>query len=84
MDFAISVWPDYHQAIIDTVRHYNWRKIIYLYDSHDGEFHFSSHNNNNRFGKTLLMTRETQNDRPAKLTSYEYELPLLRTFCRIS
>ncbi|XP_021919064.1 glutamate receptor 1-like isoform X1 [Zootermopsis nevadensis] len=28
--------PDYHQAIIDVVRYYGWRKIIYLYDSHDG------------------------------------------------
>ena len=38
VDFAISMRPDYHQAIIDTVRHYGWKKIIYLYDSHDGEF----------------------------------------------
>ncbi|CAG5081544.1 Similar to GluRIA: Glutamate receptor 1 (Drosophila melanogaster) [Cotesia congregata] len=37
LDFAISMRPDYHRAIIDTVRHYGWRKIIYLYDSHDGE-----------------------------------------------
>ncbi|XP_074101156.1 glutamate receptor IB isoform X2 [Cotesia typhae] len=36
LDFAISMRPDYHRAIIDTVRHYGWRKIIYLYDSHDG------------------------------------------------
>ncbi|XP_076758865.1 glutamate receptor IB isoform X2 [Xylocopa sonorina] len=28
--------PDYHRAIIDTVRYYGWKKIIYLYDSHDG------------------------------------------------
>lgn len=38
LDFAISMRPDYHHAIIDTVRHYGWKKIIYLYDSHDGEF----------------------------------------------
>lgn len=37
LDFAISMRPDYHRAIIDTVRHYGWKKIIYLYDSHDGE-----------------------------------------------
>ncbi|XP_014208745.1 glutamate receptor 1 [Copidosoma floridanum] len=36
LDFAISMRPDYYQAIIDTVRHYGWKKIIYLYDSHDG------------------------------------------------
>lgn len=37
LDFAISMRPDYHQAIIDTIRHYRWDKIIYLYDSHDGK-----------------------------------------------
>ncbi|XP_055317645.1 glutamate receptor 1-like isoform X2 [Sitodiplosis mosellana] len=36
LDFAISMRPDYHEAIIDTIRHYGWEKIIYLYDSHDG------------------------------------------------
>ncbi|XP_024891669.1 glutamate receptor 1-like isoform X2 [Temnothorax curvispinosus] len=36
LDFAISMRPDYHRAIIDTVRYYGWKKIIYLYDSHDG------------------------------------------------
>ncbi|XP_066590291.1 glutamate receptor 1-like isoform X2 [Prorops nasuta] len=35
-EFAISMRPDYHRAIIDTVRYYGWKKIIYLYDSHDG------------------------------------------------
>ncbi|CAL7935375.1 unnamed protein product [Xylocopa violacea] len=38
LDFAISMRPDYHRAIIDTVRYYGWKKIIYLYDSHDGIF----------------------------------------------
>lgn len=38
LDFAISMRPDYHEAIIDTIRHYGWEKIIYLYDSHDGKF----------------------------------------------
>lgn len=37
LDFAISMRPDYHQAIIDTIRFYGWDKIIYLYDSHDGK-----------------------------------------------
>ncbi|KAK7793358.1 hypothetical protein R5R35_008509 [Gryllus longicercus] len=36
LDFAISMRPDYHQAIIDVVRYYGWKKIIYLYDSNDG------------------------------------------------
>ncbi|XP_020297371.1 glutamate receptor 1 isoform X6 [Pseudomyrmex gracilis] len=36
LDFAISMRPDYHRTIIDTVRYYGWKKIIYLYDSHDG------------------------------------------------
>ncbi|XP_046678070.1 glutamate receptor 1-like isoform X1 [Homalodisca vitripennis] len=36
LDYAISMRPDYHQAIIDTVRYYGWKRIIYLYDSHDG------------------------------------------------
>lgn len=37
LDFAISMRPDYHQAIIDTISFYGWKKIIYLYDSHDGK-----------------------------------------------
>lgn len=36
LDFAISMRPEYHQAIIDTVKYYGWKKIIYLYDSNDG------------------------------------------------
>ncbi|XP_075228817.1 glutamate receptor IB [Lycorma delicatula] len=36
LDYAISMRPDYHQAIIDTVKYYSWGRIIYLYDSHDG------------------------------------------------
>lgn len=37
LDFAISLRPDYHNAIIDIIRYYGWKKIIYLYDSHDGK-----------------------------------------------
>jgi glutamate receptor, ionotropic, invertebrate len=37
LDHAISMRPDYHKAIIDVIRYYGWGKIIYLYDSHDGE-----------------------------------------------
>ncbi|CAG9833197.1 unnamed protein product [Diabrotica balteata] len=36
MDYAISMRPEYHKAIIDTVKYYGWRQIIYLYDSNDG------------------------------------------------
>ncbi|XP_068222517.1 glutamate receptor 1-like isoform X2 [Palaemon carinicauda] len=36
MDYATSMRPEYHQAIIDLIHHYRWDHIIYLYDSHDG------------------------------------------------
>ncbi|XP_049813861.1 glutamate receptor 1-like [Schistocerca nitens] len=36
LDYAISMRPDYHQAIIDVVCHYGWKSVIYLYDSNDG------------------------------------------------
>ncbi|KAF4529000.1 hypothetical protein B566_EDAN017398 [Ephemera danica] len=36
LDHAVSMRPDYHRAIIDVIRYYGWRRIIYLYDSHDG------------------------------------------------
>ncbi|EEB17589.1 glutamate receptor 1 precursor, putative [Pediculus humanus corporis] len=35
-DYAITLWPDYHKAIIDMVVRYEWDKVIYIYDSHDG------------------------------------------------
>jgi len=38
LDYAISMRPEYHQAIIDVVRYYNWKRVIYLYDSHEGQF----------------------------------------------
>lgn len=38
MDYALSFRPEYHQAILDVIIHYGWKKIIYIYDSHDGEF----------------------------------------------
>lgn len=40
LDFAISMRPDYHKAIIDTIRYYGWKKIMYLYDSHDGNVYY--------------------------------------------
>ncbi|XP_045107939.1 glutamate receptor 1-like isoform X2 [Portunus trituberculatus] len=36
MDYATSMRPEYHQAIIDLIHYYGWDHIIYLYDSHDG------------------------------------------------
>ncbi|KAH1002602.1 hypothetical protein HUJ04_008677 [Dendroctonus ponderosae] len=36
LDYATSMRPEYHQAIIDTIKYYGWRRIIYLYDSNDG------------------------------------------------
>lgn len=37
LDYAISMRPEYHQAIIDTVKYYGWTRIVYLYDSNDGK-----------------------------------------------
>lgn len=36
-DYAISLWPDYHKAIIDVIVYYGWSQVIYIYDSHDGK-----------------------------------------------
>ncbi|XP_041986304.1 glutamate receptor 1-like [Aricia agestis] len=36
VDHAVSLRPDYHQAVIDTVTFYGWKTAIYIYDSHDG------------------------------------------------
>ncbi|RVE51008.1 hypothetical protein evm_004299 [Chilo suppressalis] len=36
IDHAVSMRPDYHRAIVDTIIHYGWKDIIYVYDSHDG------------------------------------------------
>ena len=36
-DYALSLRPDYHQAIVDVIHHYQWKNIIYIYDSHDGK-----------------------------------------------
>lgn len=38
LDYAISMRPEYYQAIIDTVRYYGWGRIVYMYDSNDGKF----------------------------------------------
>lgn len=38
MDYALSLRPEHHQAILDVIAYYGWKNIIYIYDSHDGEF----------------------------------------------
>lgn len=40
IDYAISMRPDYNKAIADTITHYGWDKVIYMYDSHDGKIFF--------------------------------------------
>ncbi|KAK4008252.1 hypothetical protein OUZ56_013400 [Daphnia magna] len=35
MDYALSLRPEYHQAILDVIAYYGWKNIIYIYDSHD-------------------------------------------------
>ncbi|CAK1588596.1 unnamed protein product [Parnassius mnemosyne] len=36
IDYAVSLRPDYHRAVIDTITYYGWKNVIYVYDSHDG------------------------------------------------
>ncbi|OXA43767.1 Glutamate receptor 1 [Folsomia candida] len=31
LDFATSMKPEFHRALIDTIHYYGWRSIIYLY-----------------------------------------------------
>lgn len=40
IDHAVSMRPDYHKAIVDTILYYGWKEIIYMYDSHDGKLFF--------------------------------------------
>src|SRR6185437_13689455 len=35
--YGISMRPRYLPAIIDVIKFYSWRGIIYLYDSYDGK-----------------------------------------------
>ena len=37
LDYALSMRPEYHQAVLDIIRHYQWDDVIYLYDSEDGQ-----------------------------------------------
>ncbi|XP_067118229.1 glutamate receptor 1-like isoform X2 [Centruroides vittatus] len=36
MQFALNMKPVYLRAIVDVIKHYQWKSIIYLYDSDDG------------------------------------------------
>ncbi|CAL1261784.1 unnamed protein product [Larinioides sclopetarius] len=36
MQYGISMKPQYLKAILDIIKYYNWKSIIYLYDSDDG------------------------------------------------
>lgn len=36
-NFQIHMKPPFTMAIVDMIRHYNWRNMIYLYDSTEGE-----------------------------------------------
>ncbi|CAG5038988.1 unnamed protein product [Parnassius apollo] len=35
IDYAVSLRPDYHRAVIETIMYYGWKNVIYIYDSHD-------------------------------------------------
>src|SRR5689334_4657666 len=37
LDFATSLKPDLHRALLATIRHYEWKNIIYLYCSQEGK-----------------------------------------------
>lgn len=36
--YGISMRPKYLPAIIDVIKFYGWKGIIYLYDSDEGQF----------------------------------------------
>ena len=35
-NYAVSMRPRYLPAIVDVIKFYGWKEIIYLYDSDDG------------------------------------------------
>ena len=35
-NFAVQMQPQYHQAIVDMILHYDWRSVIYIYQSSEG------------------------------------------------
>jgi len=36
-DFATRIRPDLHKALLDTMSHYGWTNIIYMYTSNEGK-----------------------------------------------
>jgi len=37
MDFATRIRPDLHRAILDTIAHYGWKDVIYMYSTSEGK-----------------------------------------------
>ena len=35
-NFAVQMTPQYHDAIVDLILHYDWRSIIYIFQSSEG------------------------------------------------
>ena len=35
-NFAVQMQPQYHHAIVDLILHYDWRSVIYIYQSSEG------------------------------------------------
>ncbi|KOB72773.1 Ionotropic glutamate receptor, partial [Operophtera brumata] len=54
IDYAVSMRPDYHRAIADTIIHYGWKEIIYMYDSHDGLLRLQQLYQSMQPGRTLF------------------------------
>ena len=37
-NFAVQMMPQYHNAIVDLILHYDWRSIIYIFQSSEGMY----------------------------------------------
>lgn len=35
-NFAVQMTPQYHNAIVDLIHHYDWRSVIYIFSSSEG------------------------------------------------
>lgn len=57
MDFAIRLRPDLHQTILDTIDHYNWKNIIYMYSTSEA-----------LLGLQSFLQRLTVTENPLRLT----------------
>ncbi|KAK2715401.1 hypothetical protein QYM36_010124, partial [Artemia franciscana] len=36
LDYSLALRPDYYKAVMDVVHFYGWRRLIYIYESHEG------------------------------------------------